>query len=238
MGQINQQRLSGLYQFQEECLSLLTGVLDIDQAVTYLLDERAKPMCYRNHRMHPSMHNQYLQGFYKSDPLHPTNFRNTDQQVVRMNDLVSPFKRDKHPYYQGFIQPWGVGDIVELFFHVDGSLIAGAALLTSSERPELRSEELKKVEHLHRFIEFSLEQSLSSPNQTNFDDFCDDYQLTAKERVVVQLVTQGLPNKSIAQKLCCSLATVKTHLQHIFAKMTVNSKAEVANLVYRQNCQV
>lgn len=238
MGQINQQRLSGLYKFQDECLTLLTCVVDVNHAVTYLLDDRAKPMCYKNHKMQPLMHREYLSDFYKSDPLYPANFKESRADVVKMNDLVQPYRRNTHPYYRDFVTPWGIQDIVELFFHVDGKLIAGAALFTSKDQPEILSDDLKKINHLHRFIEYSLEQNLSTPTQTSFDDFCDEYQLTAKERVVVQLVTQGLPNKSIAQNLCCSLATIKTHLQHIFSKMAVNSKAEVANLVYSQNCQL
>ncbi|WP_315983450.1 hypothetical protein [Aliamphritea spongicola] len=144
MGQINQQRLSGLYKFQDECLTLLTGVTDASHAVTYLLDDRAKPMCYKNHQMQPLMHREYLTDFYKSDPLYPANFKESHADVVKMNDLVQPYRRNTHPYYRDFVTPWGIQDIVELFFHVDGKLIAGAALFTSKGQPELMSGDLKR----------------------------------------------------------------------------------------------
>ena len=238
MNQINSHSVSGLQHFQDECLTLLTGMIDVEKAVTYLVDDRAKPICYKNHRMQASMHRDYLDNYYKVDPLYPANFKEQRVGIVKMNDLVAAHRRNNHPYYQGFVTPWGIRDIIEMFFHVDGKLVAGAALFTSNQQAELNGNDLKKLHHLHRFIQFSLEQSASNPTQTNFDSFANEFQLTAKERSVVQLVVEGLPNKSIAQNLCCSVATVKTHLQHIFSKLAVNSKAEVTNLILKNNCHM
>jgi len=52
--------------------------------------------------------------------------------------------------------------------------------------------------------------------------------LTPSERRVVELVAGGLPNKEIAAKLFVSLATVKTHLIHIYGKLDVRNRAELA----------
>jgi len=227
---------SNPFAFQHECLSLLTGTMPVSGAVAYMVDERSKPVCYQIQKMQPNMHRDYLQSYQKIDPLYPGNFRDEQNaSVVKMNDLVPFHLRRTNPYYTDFIEPWDVQDIIELFFRVDGRLIAGAALVTSTQQPEYRSEEIKRLESLHRFIEFSLEQSMQSPRQLKFDNFCDQYALTAKERMVVELVTQGLPNKVIATSLCCGLATVKTHLQHIFAKLGVNSKAEIVSMLYLAN---
>ena len=42
------------------------------------------------------------------------------------------------------------------------------------------------------------------------------------------LVAQGLSNPEIAERLLMGRATVKTHLEHIFAKLGVSSRAELA----------
>ncbi|HVT78020.1 MAG TPA: LuxR C-terminal-related transcriptional regulator, partial [Acidimicrobiales bacterium] len=51
--------------------------------------------------------------------------------------------------------------------------------------------------------------------------------LTPTERQVVDLVVEGLPNKAISEKLFMSLATVKSHLTHAYAKLGVSSRREL-----------
>ncbi|MEX2551567.1 MAG: LuxR C-terminal-related transcriptional regulator, partial [Actinomycetota bacterium] len=52
--------------------------------------------------------------------------------------------------------------------------------------------------------------------------------LTPTECDVVKLVAQGLTNPQIGQELFISRATVKTHLAHIFTKLSIRSRAELA----------
>jgi DNA-binding CsgD family transcriptional regulator len=52
--------------------------------------------------------------------------------------------------------------------------------------------------------------------------------LTPAERDVVGLVAEGLSNRQIADRLFLSRYTVETHLKHVFAKLTVESRAELA----------
>jgi ATP/maltotriose-dependent transcriptional regulator MalT len=51
--------------------------------------------------------------------------------------------------------------------------------------------------------------------------------LSRREWEIVRLIAQGLPNKGIAQVLEISQFTVATHLRRIFAKLEVNSRAEM-----------
>ncbi len=52
--------------------------------------------------------------------------------------------------------------------------------------------------------------------------------LTPSEERVVELVAAGLPNREIAAKLFVSVATVKTHLIHVYGKLGVRTRAELA----------
>lgn len=52
--------------------------------------------------------------------------------------------------------------------------------------------------------------------------------LAVREKAVLQLVLEGLPNKGIASRLGISESTVKSHLREIFRKLDVESRAAAA----------
>lgn len=55
--------------------------------------------------------------------------------------------------------------------------------------------------------------------------------LTDRERDVMRLVVEGLPNKLIADQLDISVRTVEVHRARVFDKMQVKSAVELANLL-------
>ena len=56
-------------------------------------------------------------------------------------------------------------------------------------------------------------------------------ELTDRERDVMQLVIEGLPNKLIADQLNISVRTVEVHRARVFDKMAVKSAVELANVL-------
>ncbi|MGJ7534975.1 MULTISPECIES: response regulator transcription factor [Variovorax] len=54
-------------------------------------------------------------------------------------------------------------------------------------------------------------------------------ELTDRERDVMRLVIEGLPNKLIADQLAISVRTVEVHRARVFDKMEVKSAVELAN---------
>lgn len=50
--------------------------------------------------------------------------------------------------------------------------------------------------------------------------------LTARERDVLAMISQGLSNKRIARALEISPETVKSHVKHIFVKLEVSTRTE------------
>jgi two-component system response regulator DctR len=56
-------------------------------------------------------------------------------------------------------------------------------------------------------------------------------ELTEREREVMRLVMEGLPNKLIADALDISVRTVEVHRSRVFDKLGVKSAVDLVNLM-------
>ena len=57
--------------------------------------------------------------------------------------------------------------------------------------------------------------------------------LTAREQHIARLVVDGLTTEQLSARPHISLATVRNHIRHIFAKIDVHSRAELVRLLYQ-----
>jgi DNA-binding CsgD family transcriptional regulator len=58
--------------------------------------------------------------------------------------------------------------------------------------------------------------------------------LTDSERRIAELVTEGATNREVAAVLVISTHTVDSHLRHVFAKLGISSRVQLAAIVTRQ----
>jgi len=61
--------------------------------------------------------------------------------------------------------------------------------------------------------------------QNNIAQLSHD-ELTARENEILSALVRGLSYKEVAQEMNISMSTVRTHVEHVYAKLEVNSKAE------------
>jgi DNA-binding NarL/FixJ family response regulator len=72
----------------------------------------------------------------------------------------------------------------------------------------------------------------SAPPPTTASARTPPDELTHREAEVLTLIAAGLSNAEIADRLFLSLATVKTHINHIFAKTGVRDRAQAVHYAY------
>jgi DNA-binding NarL/FixJ family response regulator len=67
------------------------------------------------------------------------------------------------------------------------------------------------------------------------DEVAEVYQpLTPREREILQLMSEGLPNKTIANRLSISERTVTTHVANIYSKLHVNNRVSAIQEAMRR----
>ena len=59
--------------------------------------------------------------------------------------------------------------------------------------------------------------------------------LTPTELAVARLAAEGLTNPAIGERLFVSRGTVKTHLEHVYAKLGLRNRAELAAAAARRS---
>lgn len=62
----------------------------------------------------------------------------------------------------------------------------------------------------------------------------DAVKMTKREREVIILLSEGLSNKEISQKIHISVFTVKSHIHNIMEKLTLHTRLEIANYSFNQ----
>ena len=62
--------------------------------------------------------------------------------------------------------------------------------------------------------------------------------LTRREQDVTALVARGLTNRQVAEQLLVTPRTIETQLEHIFAKLGVQTRTELVAWAIRQDVAV
>ncbi|MFC8178761.1 LuxR C-terminal-related transcriptional regulator [Rhodococcus sp. NPDC057297] len=140
-------------------------------------------------------------------------------------------------------------DLSESDVHIASALAAMCAV--SSERAQMQARIRARNDEVYAEIRklSELMQSIGATDSALGDAFSDlrdrstngsetrhghalpsGHSLTAREREVVVLMATGATNAAISRKLCISDGTVKSHVQRIFKKLGVSTRAELAAL--------
>ena len=68
-------------------------------------------------------------------------------------------------------------------------------------------------------------------NCKSFDEFCDKFEISKREKEIIYEICKGLTNQQIADKLFISLQTVKDHTHRIYIKADCTNRAQLIRMV-------
>ncbi|MGG2461240.1 response regulator transcription factor [Streptomyces sp. RGM 3693] len=117
-----------------------------------------------------------------------------------------------------------------------GALKAGAAgyLTKSAGRAQIVSAITATADGHRTFApEIASAMVRGLTHRTALERIAAAYALTVQETRVLELLSERRTNRAIAETLYVSVATVKTHVNNLFAKLRVGNRTEAAALVER-----
>ena len=114
---------------------------------------------------------------------------------------------------------------------VEGAIKAGAIsyLLKNVTAEELTNAIKSAVKGQSRFSQEATQVLVNNLKEPQ------NYSFTAREKEILELLTEGLPNIEISRRLHVSPSTTKFHVSNIITKMGVSSRTEAVALALKHN---
>lgn len=218
-------------QFQRECLKLVNSLLPLNSSVFYLVKPDMQHLGVALDNMSPDVEKDYQQKYKALDPLNPTRFADTDDILATLDSQMPLHRLQQSVYYQEFMKPNNQHYVADMFFRREGEIIAVLSMLRDPSLGSFSRNELDLLRKQQPFLEFALNSVYLPRRIQERKSISAKYGLTPRELDVLEHLVAGANNKTIANALHLGLPTVKTHIQHIYRKMTVSSRTELLSKV-------
>lgn len=213
--------------FQRETLALIGRLVPLSGSAFFLVNPDMRHAGTLLYNLPPDAEREYCTEYGALDPLNPERFAGRDDTVVTLDSQIDPHFLKQTLYYQEFMVPHNHRYVADMFFRREGRIIAGITILREASMGNFRPQELDLLRQVQPFIEFSLNATYLPQRDREREGVAATYGLTERELDVLEFVLRGGGNKEIAQRLSLGLATVKTHLHHIFRKVGVRTRSEL-----------
>ena len=209
-----------LTEFSQNFVEQINRIFNIDGYLIYSIDSINHAYDYRLFNISNHSLTEYLDNQIENDPVSfKQHYLNKNKNI----ELLSQHNFDGN--YNAFIQRWQIVDTAEIFFRKrNGKPILGLSIIRENTNV-LFTEYDKKI--LESFYALSKNYFFNHTDSVDKECLHTAYALTKKEILVLENLLLGLNNNAIAESLNCSLATIKTHVQHIYQKTNMNNRQEL-----------
>ena len=170
-------------------------------------------------------------------PIADYRARTGDLTTVRMSDVIGRARWHEQAIYREYFRPFAIENVVDLGLGAGRDWYRSVVLLRERDDPDYSDRDRAVLEALRphlraREARAALRDALiGAPVGLARRAEEPEQHLTTREREIVALVAEGKTNAEIASELWVSPATVKKHLENVYVKLGVGSRAAAASRV-------
>lgn len=215
--------------FGDETLAVACRALGAQWGSFYRLGDNLRPFGFRNRGIPREFGTAYAHRAMENvDPLHPFRLVPRKRRFVTMGDARAE-NPERHRDFLSFLRSFGAEEAGEMIFRRNDAAVAGLSLVWLGRRPEHRTT-VEIGASLQSYIEFNLGNlwhECAPQLAATHGSSASPYDFTSRELEIIDVVCRGLTNQEIARHLNIGIATVKTHLIHVFKKAGVETRGEL-----------
>lgn len=162
--------------------------------------------------------------------------RTGDLSTIRMSDIIGKTRFHEQPVYREYFAPGAIEYVLDLGLGAGRDGYRSVVLLRERDESDFSERDRAIMEMLRphlraREARAALRQALLTPSVAARRSPDQGPELTAREREIVALVASGKTNAQIATELWVTPGTVKKHLENVYLKLGVGSRAAAASRV-------
>jgi len=142
--------------------------------------------------------------------------RRSEQRALKISDFMPLGELHRSEYYDGVLKPLGIEHELRVWLTAPRGTSRVFAFSRSQRHGDFGERDRALLELLRPFL-------VAIRNRRDIQNGAAS--LTEREVEILRLVARGMTNREIASLLFVSPYTVRTHLEHVFEKLGVHSRA-------------
>lgn len=224
-------------EFFEKLLKILHMMIPYTMGYVILLDEDKQIVEDRTYfvGMDDIAASEYVDRYYKEDYLWFLYEIKEETTVYRDTDILDEEVRRGTVFYREFLEPLGVPYGLGILIIHSGRKLGIINLFRGEEYGDFSDKDMYILNILKRHMEniFLRLTCIGGNSDAHlWEQLGSGYRLTERELEIVRLISRGMSNNELCDRLVISLSTVKKHIYNIYLKTGVKSRTQLMNLVF------
>ncbi len=153
------------------------------------------------------------------------------RRAVRVSDVMAQRDLQRTEFFNDFLARDGLHWGVNLYAWSGERNIGDMRIWRDRHHDNFARDDLRLLDLVRPALVAALQRSQGEPAEPAVvsEEVVTPRLLSPREQQVAQLAARGLGDKDIARQLGISTSTVRTHLDHVYAKLDVRKRAMLAH---------